>query len=100
MKCLTCGNELTTGDSPNSFQCRQCESAARPNATGGMGGGKDEPRMMRRCPNRGAYAGCEYCYHAVRHALDQSCDGCCGACGPCIPVDGAGDGKGEQEDLA
>ena len=28
MKCLTCGNELTSGDRPNSYQCRQCESAA------------------------------------------------------------------------
>lgn len=27
MKCL-CGNELTSGDRPNSYQCRQCESAA------------------------------------------------------------------------
>lgn len=25
MKCWKCGNELTTGDAPNSAQCRRCE---------------------------------------------------------------------------
>lgn len=27
MKCWRCGNELTTGDAPNSAQCRRCEEA-------------------------------------------------------------------------
>jgi hypothetical protein len=25
MKCWKCGNELTTGDAPDSTQCRRCE---------------------------------------------------------------------------
>ena len=28
MKCWRCGNELTTGDAPNSAQCRRCEQAS------------------------------------------------------------------------
>ena len=28
MKCWKCGNELTTGDAPNSAQCRRCEQAS------------------------------------------------------------------------
>jgi hypothetical protein len=29
MKCWKCGNELTTGDSPDGAQCRRCEQASR-----------------------------------------------------------------------
>ena len=28
MKCWKCGNDLTTGDAPNSAQCRRCEQAS------------------------------------------------------------------------
>ena len=29
MKCWKCGNELTTGDAPNSSLCRSCEEKTR-----------------------------------------------------------------------
>jgi len=28
MKCWKCGSELTTGDAPNSAQCRRCEQTS------------------------------------------------------------------------
>ena len=35
MKCYKCGNELTTGDAPNSAMCRRCESISSSPASDG-----------------------------------------------------------------
>ena len=65
MKCWKCGNELTTGDAPNSAQCRQCEQASISSSPASAG---SAPRLLERWAND---CGLDIVYNGIRLGYER-----------------------------